>query len=344
MLVVDDHPIFRDGLRASLAEAPDLELCGEASTPAEATNAVERLAPDVVLMDVDLAGESGIEVTHRVTQDHPEVAVLMLTMHGAESTVFAAVCAGAVGYLLKGSGGTELHRAVRAAAAGEAIFGAGVARRVLSRLQAPQPHQAGPDHNLTVREREILDLMAGGLGNHAIAVRLSVAPKTVRNNVSSIRSKLRAASRLEAVDRARTCGYGRVRPPPDYQHPDLPLSWLPGAMGAPLARTPRRHPDLMEQPELDQAEGVRRRHHAGGRSIPGPPDAGPGALPVDDTHGGDQTEVTDPGTPDSARALCGSGRGLDPIGRTADVIARHCLRLSRASQMGPACCAPGACR
>ena len=200
MLVVDDHPIFRDGLRASLAEAPDLELCGEASTPAEATNAVERLAPDVVLMDVDLAGESGIEVTHRVTQDHPEVAVLMLTMHGAESTVFAAVCAGAVGYLLKGSGGTELHRAVRAAAAGEAIFGAGVARRVLSRLQAPQPHQAGPDHNLTVREREILDLMAGGLGNHAIAGRLSVAPKTVRNNVSSIRSKLRAASRLEAVE------------------------------------------------------------------------------------------------------------------------------------------------
>ncbi len=214
VLVVDDHPIFRDGLRTSLAQAPDLELCGEASTASEAVEAVARLAPDVVLMDVDLAGESGIDVTRQVTQEHPDVAVLMLTMHDAESTVFAAVCAGAVGYLLKGSGGPELHRALRAAAEGEAVFGAGVARRVLSRLQSPEPHQAGPDQDLTIREREILDLMAAGLGNHAIAGRLSVAPKTVRNNVSSILSKLRAASRIEAIDRARTWGYGETRPNP----------------------------------------------------------------------------------------------------------------------------------
>jgi DNA-binding NarL/FixJ family response regulator len=210
VLVVDDHPIFRDGLRTSLADAPDLELCGEASTASEAIEAVARWSPDVVLMDVDLAGESGIDVTVQVTQAHPEVAVLMLTMHDAEPTVFAALCAGAVGYLLKGSGGTELHRAVRAAAAGEAVFGAGVARRVLSRLQSPEPRQAGPDEELTMREREILDLMATGLGNHAIAGRLSIAPKTVRNNVSSILSKLRAASRIEAIDRARTWGYGQV--------------------------------------------------------------------------------------------------------------------------------------
>ena len=214
VLVVDDHPIYREGLRTSLAEASDLELCGEASTAAEAAEAVERLVPDVVLMDVDLAGESGIEVTGRVTQAHPEVAVLMLTMHDAEATVFAALCAGAVGYLLKGSGGPDLHRAVRAAAAGEAVFGAGVARRVLSRLHSPEPRQAGPDQDLTVREREILDLMAAGLGNHAIAARLSVAPKTVRNNVSSILSKLRAASRIEAIDRARAWGYGETKSPP----------------------------------------------------------------------------------------------------------------------------------
>lgn len=209
VLVVDDHPIFREGLRTSLAEAPDLELCGEASTAAQVTDLVEQLAPDVVLMDVDLAGESGIEVTRRVTQAHPEVAVLMLTMHDAEATVFAAVCAGAIGYLLKGSGGTELHRAVRAAAAGEAVFGAGVARRVLLRLQTPEAAQTPGDQELTAREREILHLMASGLGNHAIAGRLSVAPKTVRNNVSSILSKLRAASRIEAIDRARTWGYGQ---------------------------------------------------------------------------------------------------------------------------------------
>ena len=214
VLVVDDHPIFRDGLRTSLAQAPDMELCGEASTAAEAVEAVAQLAPDVVLMDVDLAGESGIEVTGRVTQAHRDVAVLMLTMHDAESMVFAAVCAGAVGYLLKGSGGPELHRAVRAAAEGEAVFGAGVARRVLSRLQTPEPRQAGPDQDLTLREREILDLMAAGLGNHAIAGRLSVAPKTVRNNVSSILSKLRAASRIEAIDRARAWGYGETKSPP----------------------------------------------------------------------------------------------------------------------------------
>ena len=214
VLVVDDHPIFREGLRTSLAGTPDLELCGEASTATQATVAVEQLAPDVVLMDVDLAGESGIEVTGRVTQAHPEVAVLMLTMHDAEATVFAAVCAGAVGYLLKGSDGTGLHRAVRAAAAGEAVFGAGVARRVLSRLQAPQAAHACADQDLTAREREILHLMAGGLGNHAIAGRLSVAPKTVRNNVSSILSKLRAASRIEAIDRARAWGYGQPGPGP----------------------------------------------------------------------------------------------------------------------------------
>lgn len=103
---------------------------------------------------------------------------------------------------------------MRAAAAGEAVFGAGVARRVLSGLQSPEPTPAGPDHDLTVREREILNLMATGLGNHAIASRLSVAPKTVRNNVSSILSKLRAASRIEAIDRARTWGYGENRPAP----------------------------------------------------------------------------------------------------------------------------------
>jgi DNA-binding NarL/FixJ family response regulator len=214
VLVVDDHPIFREGLRTSLAGATDLQLCGEASTATDATDAVDRLAPDVVLMDVDLAGESGIEVTARITRAHPVVAVLMLTMHDAEPTVFAALCAGAVGYLLKGSSGSELHRSVRAAAAGEAVFGAGVARRVLTRLQNPAPRQGGPDQDLTAREREILDLMADGLGNHAIAGRLSVAPKTVRNNVSSILSKLRAVSRIEAIDRARTLGYGQNRQAP----------------------------------------------------------------------------------------------------------------------------------
>ena len=143
VLVVDDHPIFRDGLRTALSELPGIELCGEAGSAAEALELVASLVPDVVLMDLDLGDGSGIDVTAQITQELPGVAVVVLTMHDAEASVYAALCAGAVGYLLKGVDQDALERAVRAAGAGEAVFGAGMARRVLMRLgDAARGHHA----------------------------------------------------------------------------------------------------------------------------------------------------------------------------------------------------------
>jgi DNA-binding NarL/FixJ family response regulator len=205
VLIVDDHPIFRSGLENALAELADVHACGTASTVDEAVTAAATLRPDVVLMDVDLGAGSGIDATARIVETHPDVAV-MLTMLDTDATVFEAVCAGARGYLLKGSDQAEIHRAVLAAAAGEAIFGAGVARRVLDTFRAGATPQ--PDVELTTRERQILDLMAEGWGNPDIAERLYLAPKTVRNNVSEILAKLQATSRGEAIVRARGWGFG----------------------------------------------------------------------------------------------------------------------------------------
>jgi DNA-binding NarL/FixJ family response regulator len=206
VLIVDDHPIFRSGLENALADLADVRPCGTAGTAEEAVTAAARLRPDVVLMDVDLGTGSGIDATARIVEEHPSVAVLMLTMIDADSTVFAAVCAGARGYLLKGADQAEIHRAVLAAAAGEAVFGAGVAQRVLDSFRARG--EPRPDVDLTDRERQILDLMAEGWGNQDIADRLYLAPKTVRNNVSMILAKLQARSRGEAIVRARGWGFG----------------------------------------------------------------------------------------------------------------------------------------
>ena len=208
VLVVDDHPIFCDGLRTALAELTDIEVCGEAGSAAAALELVVSLVPDVVLMDLELGDGSGIDVTAQITRELPGVAVVVLTMHDAEASVFAALCAGAVGYLLKGVDQDALERAVRAAGAGEAVFGAGVARRVLMRLgDAREVTTPGPS-GLTSRETEILDLMAEGWGNPEISERLFLSPKTVRNNVSTILTKLHAASRGDAIVQARGWGYG----------------------------------------------------------------------------------------------------------------------------------------
>jgi DNA-binding NarL/FixJ family response regulator len=213
-MLVEDHPLFRQGLRASLAELDGVRVVGEAAGAAQALTLARDCRPDVVLMDLDLGDGSGIDVTAALTAHTPGVAVLVLTMHDAEPLVFAALSAGACGYLLKGADQAEIERAVRGAAAGEAVFGAGVARRVLARLQG-EPSRGGPlgsggaDSALTDREREILDLMAEGWGNQEIAERLFLAPKTVRNNVSAILAKLHAANRGEAIVKARGWGYGQ---------------------------------------------------------------------------------------------------------------------------------------
>ncbi|GAA4560759.1 response regulator [Planotetraspora kaengkrachanensis] len=211
-LLVDDHPIFLDGLRTALMGLPEIEVVGTATDGASAIEAVASSRPDVVLMDLTMPGMSGIEATRRISgQGGP--AVLVLTMHADDDSVYAAIRAGATGYLLKGSDRADVVRAVLAVAAGEAVFGPEIARRVLSSFaEGPREAAARPFPELSPRELEILDLVAGGLGNQAIGRKLSIAPKTVRNSVSTILGKLHAADRGEAVARARAHGLGSGTP------------------------------------------------------------------------------------------------------------------------------------
>jgi DNA-binding NarL/FixJ family response regulator len=209
VLVADDHAAFRDGLCALLETAPDVRVAGEAGTGEAAVAAVRSLHPDVVLMDVNMPGLDGVEATRRIVDAAPHVAVLVLSMHDDDETVFAAVRAGARGYLLKGAQRAELLRAVRAVAAGEAIFGPGVARRLMAYFARPAPRPdpaAFPE--LTDREREILDLVASGRSNAEITAELVLSPKTVRNHVSNVFAKLQVRDRSEAIVMAREAGLG----------------------------------------------------------------------------------------------------------------------------------------
>jgi DNA-binding NarL/FixJ family response regulator len=209
VLVADDHAAFRAGLRALLETAIDVRVVGEADSGEAAVAAARAMHPDVVLMDVNMPGLDGVEATRRIADAAPHVAVLVLTMHDDDETVFAAVRAGARGYLLKGARRAELLRAVRSVAAGEAIFGPGVARRLAAYFARPAPRAdqaAFPE--LTEREREILDLVAAGRSNAEITAELVLAPKTVRNHVSNIFSKLQVRDRSEAIVRARVAGMG----------------------------------------------------------------------------------------------------------------------------------------
>ncbi|WP_219419153.1 response regulator [Pseudonocardia nigra] len=206
VLVADDHWGFRFGMRALLTAEPDIELVGEATTGAEAVAAAVEEHPDVVLMDLAMPGGNGIEATRAILAQAPATAVLVLTMVEDDDSVFAAVRAGARGYLLKGADGVETMRAIRAVAGGEAIFGPGIARRL--RWYFAAPGAARPFPELTEREREILGLVAQGLTNAAVADRLHLSHKTVRNYVSSIFTKLGVAHRGEAVARAREAGLG----------------------------------------------------------------------------------------------------------------------------------------
>lgn len=210
VLIVDDHPTFRAGLRALLATDERLRVVAEASTGAGAITAVASSAPDVVLMDVHMPGVDGVEATRRIVDAAPHVAIVVLTMHDDDATVFAALRAGARGYLLKGAPRAELLRAIHAAAAGEALFGPAIARRMMAYFGRPAPTAAPPFPELSAREREILELVAAGRSNADIADRLGVAAKTVRNHVSSIFTKLQVRDRSEAIVRAREAGLGET--------------------------------------------------------------------------------------------------------------------------------------
>jgi DNA-binding NarL/FixJ family response regulator len=206
--VADDHPMVRDGLRTLFDSFPDTEMVSEAGTGREAVRAAVVERPDVLIMDLSMPDMDGFAATAEIARVAPQVAVLVLTMSDDDDTVFAAMRAGARGYLVKGATKEEILRAVTAVAAGEAIFGPGVARRVLSYFNAPHQRE-DPFPQLTPREREVLDLLASGLSNSAIASRLGLSSKTVNNNTSSIFTKLAVAGRTEAIIRARDAGLGR---------------------------------------------------------------------------------------------------------------------------------------
>jgi DNA-binding NarL/FixJ family response regulator len=209
ILIADDHPLFRAGLRALLDSVADTEAVGEAATGEEAVEVALALAPDVVVMDINMPGLNGIDATRRIVDETEGVNVLVMTMHDDDDAVFAAMRAGARGYQLKGAAQDETLRAIRSVANGEAIFGPGIADRLHRFLAAPpalDPSQAFPQ--LTDRELEILQFLAQRRTNAEIAAKLFLSQKTIRNYVSAIFAKLQVADRAEAGLVARGAGLG----------------------------------------------------------------------------------------------------------------------------------------
>ncbi len=210
VLVADDHPAFRSGLRFMLSQTPGVRVAAEAGTGAEAVRLARELQPDVVIMDVNMPGMNGIDATRQVVADSPHIGVLVLTMLEDDESVFQAMRAGARGYLLKGAGQDDIERAVTAVASGEAIFGPDVARRIASYFAGnrPDPAPGVIFPQLSDREREVLSLVADGKTNPEIARILFLSPKTIRNHVSNIFDKLQVADRAHAIARARDAGLG----------------------------------------------------------------------------------------------------------------------------------------
>jgi DNA-binding NarL/FixJ family response regulator len=208
LLVVDDHPMYRSGLRTVLEDDPDLLVVAEAADGAEAIRLAVDLQPDVVVMDLKMPGISGVEATRTITSTSPHVAVLVLTMFDEDESVLDSIRAGARGYVLKGAGPAEILRAVHAVAGGEAIFGPAVARRVLELFTGWTAPATVAFPELTAREREVLDLVARASSNTDIARHLHLSDKTVRNHISNILAKLHVADRAHAIVRAREAGLG----------------------------------------------------------------------------------------------------------------------------------------
>jgi len=207
LLIADDHAFYREGVRTMLLGLPDMEVIGEAASGDETIARAEALQPDVILMDIKMPGTNGIEATRRILQANPHIKVLVVTMFEDDDSVFAAMRAGARGYLLKDADQDELVRAVKAVSRGEAIFSPAIAQRMIHYFSAlPQTASAIAFPDLTEREREILHLIAQGESNAAIAKRLTLSLKTVQNHVSNIFSKLQVADRAQAIVRARDAG------------------------------------------------------------------------------------------------------------------------------------------
>lgn len=210
VLIVDDHPLFRKGMRALLDSMPDVEVIGEAQTAEEAIEYAEQLQPDVILMDLQLPGSSGLDATREIVRLSPHIQILVITLFEDNDSIFAALQAGARGYILKDTDEEEMIRAIRSVGSGEAIFSPAIANHLMDYFSTSRkkiPKQVFPE--LTNREREILELIAIGESNHSIAERLSISLKTVRNHVSNIYSKLQVADRAQAVIKAREGGIAK---------------------------------------------------------------------------------------------------------------------------------------
>jgi len=209
ILLVDDHPLFLDGVRAALAGAEDLEVVGEAHDVASGVRLAGELQPDVVLMDLNLPDASGIDATRQILAARPATRVLVMTMSSDDDAVVAALRAGARGFVVKGAGRADLLQSLRTVAAGGAVFSPAVADRLgayFAGLAAVPGREAFPQ--LTEREREVLELLARGYDNRRIARELFLSDKTVRNHVSNVLAKLDVADRAEAAVRARNAGFG----------------------------------------------------------------------------------------------------------------------------------------
>ena len=213
VVLADDHPMYRYGVEAVLADVPAIDLVATVSSGEELLALVERVHPDVVLTDVRMPDLSGLEVTRRLVAADPELPVLVLTMHDDDETVYGALRAGARGYLLKGADGSELVSVIQTLAAGGTVFGPAVARRIVGFfLESSHRYREGTFPELTRREGEVLELVAAGHRNSVIARTLHLSEKTVRNHLSSILLKLQVEDRSAAIVRAREAGLGRSDP------------------------------------------------------------------------------------------------------------------------------------
>jgi DNA-binding NarL/FixJ family response regulator len=211
VVLADDHPAFRSGLQFMLAQSSGIDVVGEAANGEDVVRRARELQPDVVIMDLNMPGLNGIDATRQVVAESPHIGVLVLTMLEDDESVFRAMRAGARGYLLKGAGQDDIERAVAAVARGEAIFGPDLARRIADFFAADRATSATHDvafPELSDREREVLSLVADGMTNPEIARQLFLSPKTVRNHVSNIFTKLQVADRAHAIVRARDAGLG----------------------------------------------------------------------------------------------------------------------------------------